>query len=146
MMNEKNIPEAFFSLREAAEYMHIERQAVYAAIQKGRLKSKIVNRRHVITRKDVDEYRANKYNRDLRTMEGEPIFDLEKGHLSVNHVSKTIAAMLRRPYPVQHIYYLLRTGELKGFKKGGTWVISKDDAKALYEKEIQEDSRQMTFA
>lgn len=147
MENEKKEPpEKFFSLSQAAAYMHIERQAVYSAIRKGKLKSQLVNRRHIITRKDVDDYRANKYNRDCRVMDGEPVFDLEKGFLSVNHVAKTIAAMLRRPYPTQRIYYLIRRGEMKAFKKGGSWVITKEDAKALYEKEIQQDRRQLTFA
>lgn len=145
-MNQKTIPEEFFTLQEAANYMHIKRQAVYAALKKGRLTSKRVNRNHVFTRKQLDEYRADKFNRENRLVDGEKVYDFEKGLLSVNHVAKTISAMLRRPYALQRIYYLIHIGELKAYKKGGTWVIHKEDAKSLYDKESQEDARQMRFA
>lgn len=145
-MDKKNVPDEIFTLQAAADYMHVKRQAVYIALQKGRLKSRREKRNHIFLKKDLDEYRASKYNRDHRMLDGVHIHDLEKGFLSVNHVSKTIAAMLRKPYPTQRVYYLLRNGYLKGHKVGGTWVISIDDAKALYERESIGDAKQLTFA
>lgn len=146
MEQTRQIPDAFYSLKEAAEYMHVERQAVYAAIKKGKLKTTRIGKRHLILKADVMEYQASKYNRDFRMYEGEKLFDIAKGHLSVNHVAKTIAAALKQPYDIQKIYYLIRSGQLKAAKKAGAWVISIEDAKAIYEKELQGNKRQMRFA
>ena len=133
MTNQNNIPDMFYTLQEAADYMHIKRQAVYEALKKGKLISRRVKRNHIFTRQELDDYRANKFNRDYRVPEDKKIFDLEKGFLSATHVSKTISAMLRRSFPLQHVYYLLRTGQLKGSKKGASWVVAMEDAKALVE-------------
>jgi len=135
-MNEKNeLPDDFLSLAEAAEYAHVTRQAIYVAIRKRGLPAVKKNRQWCISRKDLDEYRANKYNRDKRKFNDEFIFDMEKGHFSVQQVCKVISATLKRPYSLQHIYYLMRRGKLKAFRMGAAWVIAKDDAVDLLEKE-----------
>ena len=83
----------------------------------------------------MDEYRLNKYNVAKRKVEGELIFSLEHGYYSVLHVAKTLSAMLGHPYNAQHVYYLIRRGEVPAQRKGGCWVIMREDAIALYEKE-----------
>ena len=133
--------EKFFTLSEAAEYAHVCRQAIYAALRKKALKAEKNGRRWCISRADLDDYRTNKYNRDRRKFNGEPIFDMEKGHFSVQQVCKVISSTLKKPYPLQHIYYLMRSGQLKAFKKGAAWVISKEDAIDLLEKEKNSDGK-----
>lgn len=132
--------EIFTSLKKAADYAHVTRQAIFLAIKKNQLKaqkSKIKGQIYwIIKRSDLDEYRSTKYNREKRLFEGEHIISLEKDKWSVLHASKTLAHMLGRPYQTAHIYYLLRTGQLRGFKRGGMWVLSPLDVKELYRKEM----------
>jgi len=64
----------------------------------------------------------------------------------VTYVSKGLSEMLKTHYSCQRLYYLLRIGKLRGEKKGGQWVIRKEDANALYFKYIREDEKQMRFA
>lgn len=136
MMKQLNeMPNEFFSLAEAASYSHVTRQAVYVAIRKKVLIAEKRNRQWYIKREDLDEYRSQKYNRDRRKFNDEPVFDMEKGHFSVQQVCKVISATLKRPYSLQHIYYLMRCGKLKAFRKGAAWVIAKEDAIDLLEKE-----------
>lgn len=142
----------FYSLEEATKYAHICKQALCLAIKQGKLKAekKTVNKRRawVLTSKDIDDYRANKYRRDLYKIDGKLIFDLEEGRWSVLHASKTLSAALGRPYTAAHIYYLLRLGKLKAFRRGAAWVISRDQVIELYNQEIgkQTNNAQLHFA
>ena len=77
----------------------------------------------------------NKYNRENREVHGVLVYDFEKGEFSPTHVAKVIADSTQKPYPVARVYYLLRRGEVKAYKKGAAWVILKEDAVALLEKE-----------
>ena len=135
----------FGSLKEAAEYSHVERQAIYVAIKKGQLKAEkryIKNVPHwIIQKADVDAYRASKYNREKRIWEGEKLFDIANDKWSVLHASKVLSAMLPTPIPPAHLYYLLRIGMLRGMKKGNSWVIRRDDLINLYFKESGEEKK-----
>ena len=128
--------EEFFSLNEAAEYAHVTRQAIYKALTHRGLKAKKIGRRWHITRKDLDEYRVNKYNRDNRVINGELVFDMDKGEFSVPQVCKVFSSTMGRPFPVQRLYYLLRIGQLKASRKGASWVIKKEDAIELLQEEM----------
>ena len=132
---EENGEELFYTLQKAANYAHVTRQAIYVALRKKELKGHKVNDRWRISKNQMDEYRLNKYNVDKRKVEGEPIFSLEHGYYSVLHVAKTLSSMLGHPYNAQHVYYLIRRGEIDAQRKGGCWVITREDAIALYEKE-----------
>lgn len=145
MENTQNPPEEFFSLTEAAQYCHVTRQAIYVAIRKRNLVATKKGRRWNIKRSDMDYYRSNKYNRDRRKIGNELLFDMEKGFFSVLQVCKVISATIGRPYSLQHIYYLLRTGQLKAMKKGSAWVITKEDAIKLLDKAKGETKEQMSF-
>ena len=127
----------FFSLAQAAHYTHVERQAIYVALRRGQLKGNKVNGRWHITQVQLDEYRANKYNADKKTFDGELVFSPERGHYSIIHVSKVISHHLGKHYPIQHIYYLIRQGKIKAFRKGKSWVIGKEQAEELLIKEIE---------
>lgn len=102
------------TLTEEANYSHVCRQAIYKAITSGRLTAEKSGHMWYIALDDLEMYRANKYRRDLKEVDGVRIFDLEKGHFSVLQVSKILSEMLRRPYSEQRLYYKLRIGQLNG--------------------------------
>lgn len=128
--------EELLTLAEAAIYARVTRQAIYKALRNRGLKAKKVGHKWMLTKAHIDEYRANKYNRDLRVVNGELVFDMDKGEFSATQVCKVFSATLGRPFSLQRIYYLLRTGQLRSFKKGATWVIKKDDAVRLLQEEM----------
>ena len=145
-MEEKKEPDVFYSLRSAGKYANVEGQAMYLAIKKGQLKAekiKITYRngstREVwsIRRDDIDAYRKTKYLREKRYVDGEKLFDITNDKWSVLHASKVLHAMLDIPYPTGHLYYLIRTGQLQAYKKGGAWIIRQKDLVDLYEKECE---------
>lgn len=142
-MQSQNDDEIFFTLQEAADYSHVTKQAVYIALRKGKIKADKDGRKWKISKADLNAYRANKYNRDERIYNGEMVFDMEKGHFSVHQVSKVISSTLGHAYPPQKIYYFIRTGRLKAFRKGPAWVIAKEDAIGLLEREQRKNIKQM---
>ncbi len=128
--------EELLTLEEAAKYARVTRQAIYKALRNRGLKAKKVGRKWMLSKEHIDEYRSNKYNRDMRVVNGQLIFDMEKGEFSVTQVCKVFSATLGRPFPMQRLYYLLRTGQLRSFKKGSAWIINKEDAVALLQEEM----------
>lgn len=125
------------SVPEAAQIAHIQRQSVYIAIKKKALSAHKIGRRWFTTLKDLENYRLNKYNRDNRVVNGQLVFDMAKGEFSLQQVCKIFSESLNRPFPMQRLYYLARTGQLPSFKKGASYVIRKEDAVALLEQEMR---------
>lgn len=123
------------TVAQAADLSHVTRQAIYSAIRKKQLNAQIIGKQWYVTVEDLEKYRLNKYNRDLRKRDGEFIFDMQKGHFSVHQVAKILSSALGKSYPSQRIYYLMRMGYLKAFKSGAAWVIKKEDAVRLLEQE-----------
>lgn len=138
----------YYSLEQAGKAAHVTKQAIYIAIQKGKLKARKMTEATKYARKgqwtvkkaDLDEYRANKYNREEYKVDGEKVFDVEKGDFSVNQIAKLLG------HPVAHIYYLIRIGDLKSYRKGWALVIKKEDALKMHEKKIGMNKDQQTFA
>ena len=126
----------FNDLRGAAAYAHVGRQALYLAISKGALKAKKKGLRWTVCVSDMDDYITNKYNRDNRKVDGELLFDMDKGFFSVFHVSKILSRELGYHYKSQRIYYLIQHGRIKAMKKGSAWVIAKEDWTLLLNKEL----------
>lgn len=132
-------PEDLLTLKEVADACHLSKQAVYVAMRKKKIPVVMIKRTWHMKRRDFDAYRENKYNRDEKLDdEGNPVFDVHKGTFSAMQVWKVISATLRRPFTLQRLYYLLRTGELKSSKNGCSWVIQKEDAIDLLKKELGE--------
>lgn len=141
MIDSKTKNEDWLTISETANKCKITRQAVYVAIKKKRLKAQLVNRLWVMHVQDVEIYRASRYDRCNSKINGEPIFDIAQGYLSVNHVSKLFGIN------TQHIYYLLRTGQIHAAKKGSAWVVNFEEIKKIYnQKNHSEDKNQMSFA
>ena len=102
----------------------------------------------ILTKSDIDAYRANKYNRDEMKHDGKRVFDPEAGTFSVEQVMRIMSEHLGEPYPKQKLYYKLYSGQLKASRSGVAWVIRKEDAIDLLDKElgIKLDPRQLRFA
>lgn len=134
----KDEKDEIMDLQDAGDYARVSWRAMYFAIRRGHLVGhKGIDNKWYVTRQAVDEYRMNKYNPDKKCHDGKKVYDIENGYLSVQHVARTLGVMLNRPYDVQHIYYLIRKGELTCYKKGYSVVIKKEDAIALYESELK---------
>ena len=135
-------------MREVTRYAKVTRAAIYAAMKKGRLKAIKVGMHYKISKAELDRYRMHKFSREERTVNGERIFDVERGTFSVYQVSKILSQELNRPCNTQRLYYLIRTGQLKTSRCGKTFVILREDLVDLIEKEKQvknEDYRQLKF-
>ena len=123
------------SMNEAAEISHVGSQAIYVAIQKNKLKAVKKDGHWMISKKDLEDYRVNKFSRENRRFNGQPVYDLENGPFSILYVSKVLSTALKRHFPPHRLYHLLRTGQLKGYKLGSAWAIAKEDAMALLAQE-----------
>jgi len=140
----------FYSLREAADYINTTRQAVYLAIKKGDLlaiRHQIFNSpksagrpQWIIKQSDLDEYRRHKHSPEKRKVDGEQIFDLSKDRWSIKDSAKALHVALGRPYSTQHIHYLLRRGRIRGYKKGGCWVLKREELLRIYQEESSQSS------
>jgi len=137
--------DVMYTLDECGQYGNVTRQAVYLAIRKKKLKAKKVKGRWWISKKEYDIYRLNKFNRDTFKHNGEYIYDMEQGHFSVQQVCKIFTCTLKRPYSQQRLYYLLRSGKIRGFRKGAAWVIAKDDAVVLLDQLRGVNDKQMSM-
>lgn len=125
-----------FTLRKAAKMCNVTKQALYVAFRKHKLKVIMKNKRIFVTQKDLDDYRINKYNSDFRKRDGELVFDLSKGHFSIHQALKGLGEEVpTHSITKQRLYYLLRTGQVAGFRKGKAWIIMKDALNELLEKE-----------
>lgn len=134
-------PDQLLTIKEAAFLSSVGRQAIYIAIKKGALKAHRDGKRWRIWRLDLDAYQAHKYNRDKMRKDGEYVFDNAKGFLSVPQTAKMLSESMLRYYPANRLYYLLRTGQLRGHRKGSFWVVAKEDALALMQEEIKQVGR-----
>lgn len=125
---EKEIPEGYVSITEAARYNGVTRQAIYVAIKQNKLKAHKHSRRWTIRVEDLDHYKTNKYSRTKSVYNGELLFDNSKGYYSVGQVARMLNV------PSQKIYYATRSGMLKAFRRGTAWVISANEIKSYQEK------------
>jgi hypothetical protein len=143
-MTEMNL-ENSISLIEAAAYAHVTRHAIYAAVVKKRLFAKKIGRQWFTTRQAIDEYRLSKFNRDNLLFEGKLVHNIEEGFFSPLHIAKLFSEILKKYISRQKIYHLLRTGQIKAFRKGPAWVISKEAACEYLDKKQEKYDRQMSM-
>jgi len=116
------------SINDAAELLKVTRMAIYAAIQKGRIKTCLDGNGHMkIAYKDLETYEVSKYKRSESKFNGAKIFDKEKGLFSVKECANALGIKM------QAVYFLLRVGKLKAEKKGAQLVISVETIRAYKE-------------
>lgn len=119
------------SITEAAKLNKVTRQAIYVAIKLNKLKARKDSTRWAIHLDDLAEYRKHKYSRARSVFNGELVFDMNKGQVSVNQAAKMLNV------PPQKIYYATRSGKLKAFRKGAAWVINVEDVNQYREQFLQ---------
>lgn len=136
MIDKREKEDEFLTITEAAELFHVTRQAIYVALKIRGLPAIFANNMWIIKKSDLIDYQKNKYSREKSTFNGCPLYDLEGGEYSVNHIAKLVGA------DPQHIYYLLRRGELRASKKGRVWIISREELERLYFKIHEQKNKQ----
>jgi len=110
------------SVSEAAKVKKVTRQAIYLAIRLKRLRAYKQEDKWQIFMSDLKEYDKNKFSRVHHSkINGKPVFDEEKGYMSVDTAAKKLNV------PKQTIYYAVRTGKLKASRKNAAWVIHVKD-------------------
>lgn len=119
---------------EAADFLGVEKQALYHAIYKKRLPAQKVSRGRgfcwQIKHSDLIEYQENRYSRSVSRFEGSLTFDKAKGEYSVREASEIIEI---RP---QNFYHLIRRGLIPYKKKGGVYVLKLGDIEKLKKKMV----------
>lgn len=122
------------SVTEAAKIKGVTRQAVYLAIRLGRLKAYRHEERWRIFRKDLDKYNNNRYSRLYHsTVDGEPVFDEDKGYFSVDRAAQLIGI------DTQKLYYAIRSGKMKATRKRAAWVVNVEDLFRYQAKYLKKD-------
>ena len=86
---------------------------------------------------DIDAYLASTNCCEKRKIHGEYIFNIKEGRWSVLHAHKIIHKALGY-YPLHHLYYLIRRGELRASYIGATIVLNSKDVYELIENERSE--------
>jgi hypothetical protein len=115
--------ESYVSVNEAARIKKVTRQAIYLAIRLKRLKAYTDgNKKLKVFLLDLEAYDERKFSRLYHsTIDGERVFDDEKGLFSVDTASKLVNINQQR------IYYAIRKGKLKAHKRKAAWVVHVND-------------------
>lgn len=137
MENKIEPPVAFNSLKQVADYYGVSRSSIVLALRKKKLQGRKVGPRWLILREDMNTYRIHRYSRHALIHKGEFVYDEEKGFLSIKRVAELFTMELGFPYRTQRIYYLIRLGALKASQKGAAWVVNREDAMQLLDREKQ---------
>jgi excisionase family DNA binding protein len=111
----------FVSVVGAARLKGVSRQAIYQAIRLGKLKAYMNGERYQVSLDDLKRYDDEKYCRNKSTLDGEYIFDYDKGLLSVFQAAQMLGV------PRQQLYHAVRTGKLKTVRKNCAYVITTQD-------------------
>lgn len=131
MIEKKENLKEMLTITQASQMLHITRQGVFVAIKKRGLKATRSGQKWYIHKKDLRDYLKLKYSREKSEFNGEPLFDVEKGYYSVNHLCKLLAC------DPQAIYYRIRIGRIQAIKKGGAIVVLREEVERVYESEFQ---------
>lgn len=133
--------EKLLKLSEGAKIANVGRQALYMAIKKGKLKVIKKGGRWFTTEEYIRSYQSNKYNGEERKLNGESVFDPSNGIYSINRAMHDFNEKYKNNQKnKQKIYHALRTGKLKGYRKGSSWIIMHQDAMNFWE---GKDARQL---
>ena len=122
--------DTYVTIPEAARIKKVTRQALYLAIREKRLRAYKHGDTFKVFLTDLVEFDRQRYSRINSVIDGEKIFDEEKGHVSVEKASQMISI------PRQKIYYAIRKGILKTVRKGNAYVINVEDLFEYQEKHL----------
>lgn len=110
---------------------------IYTAASKKRISRRKINGQFYYTKHDLDNYRLSRNSQLNRMYKGEKLFDIDKGLFSVSIVLQCIRHVLKREISRKRIYEYLRNNEHTSFKKGREYVITRDDAEKMLDREIE---------
>lgn len=118
------------------------KSAIYQAIKIGRLKATYEEKHWWITKEDLIRYHETKYSRMEAKFQGEPLYDLDNGEMSVGHAAKLCGLQQ------QHIYNQIRRGALRASKKGRYWIVRHEELERFHKesKQSKENPKQLKFA
>lgn len=108
-------------LREVANRLGVLRQTIYSLIRKKRIKAYQVGRRWYIKPEFIQEFIKTKFSRDFLKINGELLYDNEKGIYSVRQAAEIMGV------PYQHVAYLVRKGFLRAKKIMCHHIIMKEE-------------------
>jgi len=125
--------ETYLTTKEAAKMIRTNRQAIYFAIRKGRLKAKQEGASWKIALTDLQDYIKYRYSREKSTYRtktgtgyGELVYDKDKGLYSPRQVSRMMNI------PIMKIYYWLRCGYIPHKKYGSMYILNINDLENLH--------------
>ena len=108
--------EIIYSLKGAANYLGVTRQAVYIALSKGRIKYRKINDSIEIKKGQLDAYKASRYNRAITTkINGSLLYGND-------FVNITMAEELTK-IPRNHFYFIIQAGRIEAERHGCSYVL-----------------------
>lgn len=110
-----------YSISDAAKLLNCTRQAIYLSVLKKKINSQKVNGKWTVTIDDIKEFQKNKYDRKFSTYQDRPLYEEDKGEMSVKYAAEKIKV------PAQKLYYAIRSKKMNAFKKNCTWIIKVDE-------------------
>jgi excisionase family DNA binding protein len=113
--------DSYVTVSEAAKIKKVTRQAIYLAIREKKLRAYKHGDTFKVFLMDLVEYDRQRYSRVNSVIDGEKVFDEEKGCVSVEKAAQMISV------PRQKLYYAVRKGMLKSTRKGNSYVINIQD-------------------
>lgn len=106
----------------AARKAHLSTAALLAAVRKGeKIKACKIKNRWMLTQGELEGYLSKKYDRRYTKIDGEPLFEIEKGTYDIRSASEIFEV------PAQALYYAIRTRRLKYIRKKCSYVLEHRD-------------------
>jgi hypothetical protein len=117
------------TIAQVAKKLKVTNQAVYVAITKTKKINAIkVNNKYKVLPSEVSAYIKKKHRREYSLFKGKPLYDTEKGEVSIKQAAKMCKINFQR------IYYLVRTGKIEYFKRGAAYILDKDQVMKVIKK------------
>jgi len=116
------------TIHSAAKKLNLTRQAVHAAIISEKLKANYESGHWEIHPEDLDKYIQSKYDRKYSKHNGDKVFDMKKGTISIARAARLLE------YSYNALYYLVVSGQIPSKRKNKAYVVKIDDINAVSDK------------
>jgi hypothetical protein len=111
----------YLNTSQVAKYHGVTISAVRLAIKNGRLKAEKKNHIFQIAFKDLIDFIESRYSRKLSLVDGEKLYDVEKGLYDIKSASEIFM------YPIQKFYYGIRKKNLPYTRKNKAYILKEED-------------------
>jgi hypothetical protein len=115
-----------YTVKQAANQLHITPQAIHYAISKKKIDAKRIDGKWSIEQIELVNYLKNKWSRRNLTHHGLLVYDPKNGLISPRELSKQLDISL------QAVYYHIYQKSLPAQQKGAAWVIDLKQAKKYF--------------